>query len=299
MHAFPLGVSECLAYYVYLLIDPRDNSVFYVGKGTANRCFAHTAEAHHVQADSVGDYAKLTRIRAIEAAHFDVRIELLRHGLSEHDALLIEAAAIDLLGLSGLENRVVGHGAADLGRMSLDDVAARYGAKPITISPEHRVVLIRISQQFEQGMSDDELYEATRKWWRMAARRSRVGGPAAPEYALAVYAGVVRAVYRIRSWEQATERDVTNEKWLGRWKFQGERDAGMEDRYLNGDVSVYLHNGNGHHPSQNPLKFVNCNHPLSRQNAREACECEQTSDLPLSIPHPPCRPPRTRRLYSD
>ena len=26
-------LSDCLAYYVYLLIDPRDGKVFYIGKG--------------------------------------------------------------------------------------------------------------------------------------------------------------------------------------------------------------------------------------------------------------------------
>ncbi len=38
---FPLSVIEKLDYYVYLLIDPGTNQVFYVGKGTGNRIFAH------------------------------------------------------------------------------------------------------------------------------------------------------------------------------------------------------------------------------------------------------------------
>ena len=32
-------------YYVYALIDPRSNEVFYIGKGTGNRIFSHEAES--------------------------------------------------------------------------------------------------------------------------------------------------------------------------------------------------------------------------------------------------------------
>ena len=38
---FPRFVIEKLDYYVYLLIDPETNQVFYVGKGVGNRIFAH------------------------------------------------------------------------------------------------------------------------------------------------------------------------------------------------------------------------------------------------------------------
>ena len=31
-------VAEKLQYYVYLLIDPRDGLIFYVGKGVRDRC---------------------------------------------------------------------------------------------------------------------------------------------------------------------------------------------------------------------------------------------------------------------
>src|SRR4051794_17495195 len=108
-NAFAPGVTEKLGFYVYLLIDPRDNAVFYIGKGAGNRCFAHLDEARKTSADAVGDYAKLARIRDIESAGYVVRIDLLRHGLNDAEALLVESSAIDLLGLPGLTNRVVGH----------------------------------------------------------------------------------------------------------------------------------------------------------------------------------------------
>jgi uncharacterized protein len=73
-------VAEQLRYYVYLLRDPRDGKVFYVGKGVANRVFAHALDA----LDEQGAGEKLDRIRAIRAEGKSVRYELLRGGGGGH-----------------------------------------------------------------------------------------------------------------------------------------------------------------------------------------------------------------------
>ena len=41
---FSQKTQEELKYYVYILIDPRDNKIFYVGKGYGNRVFFHINE---------------------------------------------------------------------------------------------------------------------------------------------------------------------------------------------------------------------------------------------------------------
>ena len=246
--AFRAGVAEKLGFYVYLLIDPRDHTIFYVGKGTANRCFAHLVEARKTIADSVADYAKLVRIREIERSGSNVRIDILRHGLSEPEAFIVESAAIDLLNMQPIENRVAGRG---IGRMSNADINALYGAVPVENGGEHRTALIRINRQFVHGMMDDALYEATRKWWRIATRRTQLGEPWSPDWAMALYGGIIRAVYRIDSWEQPNDEELRREPTLrGRWSFNGRQDVEMEARYLYGNVSRYA--------SQNPVCFVNC-----------------------------------------
>lgn len=55
-------------HYVYLLIDPRDNKPFYVGKGKGDRITAHEKEARAGKAS-----AKCIRIRQIWAADLAVR----------------------------------------------------------------------------------------------------------------------------------------------------------------------------------------------------------------------------------
>ena len=66
-------LADSLAYYVYLLIDPRDGKVFYVGKGKGSRCFDHSAKDDGVE--------KASRIAAIEAAGLTPQIDIIRHGL--------------------------------------------------------------------------------------------------------------------------------------------------------------------------------------------------------------------------
>ena len=41
MIQFSQKTIEELNYYVYVLVDPRNSKIFYVGKGIGNRVFAH------------------------------------------------------------------------------------------------------------------------------------------------------------------------------------------------------------------------------------------------------------------
>lgn len=79
---FPKPVIEKLGYYVYLLIDPKTNKVFYVGKGTGNRLFAHinAAISSPVESD------KLAKIRSIQSKGLEVKHSIIRHGLTEKEA---------------------------------------------------------------------------------------------------------------------------------------------------------------------------------------------------------------------
>src|SRR3989338_11289937 len=116
---------EKLGYYVYLLIDPRTNKVFYVGKGCGNRINHHLLGALE---ENVKETEKIKTIREIQKAELEVGHTILRHGLTEKEAFEVESAVIDLLGLENLTNLMHGHHTTDRGLMKLEDIKIKYEA---------------------------------------------------------------------------------------------------------------------------------------------------------------------------
>ena len=213
----PPEVAERMGpYYVYVLVDPRDDSIFYVGKGTGQRLLAHGYEAL-LQVDPGPRSGKVARIREMRNANYEPRVDVVRHGLTEQEALLLEAALIDCVGQ--LTNKVAGHGAAE-GRSSLKELVSRYGATPV--DPEASpVILVRLGswkgerEEIEPGifrsgrgyredMSPEELADSTRAWWANISPTNvkRCG----IRHAVAVHGGVTRGVVIIGSWIQRGDR---------------------------------------------------------------------------------------------
>jgi hypothetical protein len=82
----PRSVSRKLGYYVYLLVNPLNGKVFYVGKGKGKRSLSHLG--------GVGESNKRQIIKEIRAQKQEPRIEILAHGLrDEQTALKIELRA--------------------------------------------------------------------------------------------------------------------------------------------------------------------------------------------------------------
>lgn len=115
---FSPQVIEKLDYYVYLYINPNDDSVFYVGKGHGNRVFAHLDDQQESRKVQVLDQLRTQGQKPI--------IEILVHGLKDElTALRIEAAVIDLLRQKQLTNVVRGWGSRLVGRMEVSELAKR------------------------------------------------------------------------------------------------------------------------------------------------------------------------------
>jgi hypothetical protein len=239
----PAAVVQKLGHYVYLYVSPLDNKVFYVGKGKGSRALAHLEYADN---KNVGK-----RIREIQRAGKEPRIEILAHALPSADvALRIETAAIDLLGLSDLTNQTSGWKSSELGRAALDDLIAKYTRQKAKITEP--AILIRINQLFRFGMEPVELYDATRGIWKIGEDRNKA------EYAFAVYQGVIREAYSIAQWLPAGSTFSTRENhedFVGsdRWEFVGKvADAEIRNRYVNKFVGHLFPYG-----FQSPIKYVN------------------------------------------
>lgn len=231
-------IAEILKSYVYVYIDPRDGKPFYIGKGKESRLFSHLED----QSDS----DKVDRIVQLREAGMEPQIELLRYGLSDAEAELVEAAAIDLIGIHNLTNRITGYHKSSYGRITSQEVIRMLSAKHVDV--RHRAILITINRSYRSGMTAEELYETTRGIWRVGKQKDKA------EYALALYQGIVLEVYRIRKWHHAgtldyKTRDSSYFKNSGRWEFEG---CVAEDEVRNEYVGFSVGKG-----GQNPIRYKN------------------------------------------
>lgn len=88
-------------YYVYHLIDPRDNCVFYVGKGTGDRYNHHERDAAKLR---FANAEKEARIHKIWDSGMKVKKKKVRTFNSEDAAFLFEKQEIERIGIENLTN---------------------------------------------------------------------------------------------------------------------------------------------------------------------------------------------------
>jgi hypothetical protein len=185
-----------LKYYVYALchIDSKGDSIaFYIGKGVGDRCLQHLKEEGTSKAEKISKSSIEERFT----------IDILRHGLDEQTAKIVEATCIDLVNVDGLENKVRGSGII-LGRLPLEELYHLYSAQPIEIKTEHKGLLFILNKTYKSGMTELELYEATCGVWRNIPRSSDI------KYAYASYHGIIKEVYSIDKWQDAGTYNYTS-----------------------------------------------------------------------------------------
>ena len=232
MTGFSQKCIEELEYYVYALVDPRTDKIFYIGKGRDNRVFDHCNVAINDENESL----KLNLIREIIAEGLKVKHYILRHKLSEKESFMIESVFIDFLTYpefnneSLLTNIVSGHHQWDKGIKTVEEIEATYDCKKIAPNPSDYILLVSLNRTFDlaRKRNDDiDLYEITRRSWVISKLKATK-----INYVLGIYRGIVRSVIRVRgySWvKDANNRD--------RCEFVG--DLVYDSTYLNTDVSDY------------------------------------------------------------
>jgi len=95
-------------YYTYLLIDPRSNEVFYVGKGTEDRIFQHRIEAKNNPAET----AKRQRLKELSSQGLTEKRVVVGRFDTDKEAFAAESTLIHwVYGKDNLTNDQSGHGA--------------------------------------------------------------------------------------------------------------------------------------------------------------------------------------------
>jgi len=203
--AFPSEVINKLQYYVYRLIDPRNGETFYVGKGKSNRVFAHALG--NIEDDGLDE--KMSRIREIRLAGFEVAHVIHRHGMDEQTALEVEAALIDAY--PGLTNIMNGHGNNDFGAMHANEIIKRYCAEIAEF--QHRSILISVNR----SAVENSLYEATRYAWRLNKQKAELA-----EVILPTLQGLIVGAFVADKWLDSTSDNFPGKEAVaGRYGFVG------------------------------------------------------------------------------
>lgn len=245
---FDQKTHEELGAYVYGLFDPADPRwPFYIGKGRGNRLFEHARGLP----DSVENHAqlsqKLRQINDIRSAGKSVIHKILRFGLTDDEALKIEASMIDLVNYirpDTLTNEISGQGVAE-GFYEAEDLAISLAAQPLI--SDHRLLVIKIERRWTGlvekygsalAVPDDDIYEATKGDWKLSITRAQQA-----ECVISVARGLVRGVFVPTGWEDAGYED--------RKRMTGRDNNSAYQSLKNRSVAHLFSRG-----SQNPIRYL-------------------------------------------
>lgn len=199
-------------FYVYAFYDMDDEfkKPFYIGKGKSERCLDHIKRPD--------DSPKSERIKAL-LERKSLGIDILRHGMDEPTAKLVEATCIDLLGVGELTNKVRGSSSL-MGRITLDELQHLLLKEETEVAHEHAGLAFLLNSTYKSGMSSLELYESTRGVWANIPKDHSL------KFAYATYGGLIMEVYEIHSWvkagtQQYFTRDLNISEDTNRSEFVG------------------------------------------------------------------------------
>lgn len=198
---FTPEIIEKLKYYVYRLIDPRNGQTFYVGKGCGNRIFQHVKQmiSYYDGAEQTleSDPNKLKIIRDIVDGGLDVIHVIQRWGLTEKEALEVEAALIDAY--QGLSNIQRGFQSDEYGVTNAKTLIKLLSRKTYEEPHHFKYIIVKVQQwrldELYALHNINARYEATRGGWRIRPRDVNEY-----PYAFSVTGGIVREVYQIDKW---------------------------------------------------------------------------------------------------
>lgn len=200
-----------LKYYVYMLLDPKDNKPFYIGKGIDNRVFNHL-ECALIDIDT--STAKYEKIREINGEGQIVKHIVVRHGLSEKEAYEIEASLIDSFIYCGLllSNKVGGHNSVEKGLMTSEEIYRLYNAQPLD-QIENNCILININRKYKRGIEGQSIYQATKEIWTI--RKDKLPRL---KYVLSEYRGLIVEAFEVEEWYEKERGYLPNSKRHGQPK---------------------------------------------------------------------------------
>ncbi len=237
--------KEC---YVYALVDPRNNKLFYIGKGQGNRVFEHVNGILKLNRSD----EKIEIIKEIIEAGKEVQHFIIRWGMTESEALCVESTVIDIITFrdfklpnsNELTNLVGGHGHREFGIIPTSHVGIEEKATDLDLnSLQHNLLMINVGQRYLKG-DMSTLYDMVRKFWKLSPARANT-----MDYVVAVSGQITRGVFKVneKGWQSGKDyqgeyfernspekTDSNVAKMQQRYFFEGEEvtDPKITDLYL-------------------------------------------------------------------
>ena len=235
MNKFSPKTVNALKFYVYGLKYPDDNqNYFYIGKGKGNRVFSHISQK---LPKGLSD-PKFNIINSLKK-YGGPKVDIIRHGLSEHEALLLEATLIDTFGVDQISNKVKGIDSNKFGIMDINLVDEIYKGKEF--KEDISAVCFEINKAWHKNIDEEMLYNKIRGNWYLNIRRAEKA-----TYGIGVYEGVIKGIYKICNWE----KDKTRKN--KRFRFNGYKDEKMQK------FKGYSLLNHPAHKVRGPLFYYNC-----------------------------------------
>ena len=201
-----------LNYYVYMLIDPRDNIPFYIGKGKDNRVFQHLKCALDANEEINAKYDKIIEI---QNNGLKVKHVVIRHGIKDQiEAYQIEASLIDTLTFCGivLSNMVGGHNSLQKGLMTTDEIIRLYNAEKL-VKIKNDCVIININKKYPKSGQGLPIYDATKETWTI--NKNKLPNV---KYVLSEYKGLIVEVFEVEEWYEKNRGYTPKSKKYGQTK---------------------------------------------------------------------------------
>ena len=238
MESFSQNVIARLKHYVYILVDPRTDEIFYVGKGSSDRVFDHEK--------TIDNSEKGKRLQEIHENGLEAKKYIVHAGLTEEEAFAAETAIYNICNSANLfhsvelTNELVPHNVL-MPCCEVEEIEKSISSVPLDkkdFSQEDRIMLVNIkTTSIATCISDESYHEYIRKMATVYKESDK------PKHILSVVRGIVVGAYVVQGWEEEKYEVKFSKIVRERIKYtpiEIVRDLKLEEKYKWSNVERFL-----------------------------------------------------------